>query len=259
MNNNNNNTVYEFDVNLICDFFLHMERQGPGSPDATVKALSFVDNLGHESHIADIGCGTGGQTFTLARNTMGTITAIDAFPGFIDKLNLHAERMNLQGRIKGMTGFMENLPFQRESLDLIWSEGAIYNIGFERGINEWRAFLKPGGYIAVSESCWFTDECPAEIHDYWMQNYSEIDTIPVKMAQMQKAGYMPVAAFALPENCWTEQYYLPMVDARKQFLRAHEGNKTAERFAEYLQLEESLYRKYKEYYGYVFFIGKKNR
>ncbi len=236
-----------------------MERQGPGSPDATVKALSFVDNLGHESHIADIGCGTGGQTFTLARNTMGTITAIDAFPGFIDKLNLRAGKMNLQDRIKGMTGFMENLPFQRESLDLIWSEGAIYNIGFERGINEWRAFLKPGGYIAVSESCWFTDERSAEIHDYWMQNYSEIDTIPVKMAQMQKAGYMPVAAFALPEKCWTEQYYLPMVDARKQFFRAHEGNKAAERFAEYLQLEESLYRKYKEYYGYVFFIGKKNR
>ncbi len=236
-----------------------MERQGPGSPDATVKALSFVDNLGHESHIADIGCGTGGQTFTLVRNTMGTITAIDAFPGFIDKLNLRAGKMNLQDRIKGMTGFMENLPFQRESLDLIWSEGAIYNIGFERGINEWRAFLKPGGYIAGSESCWFTDERSAEIHDYWMQNYSEIDTIPVKMAQMQKAGYMPVAAFALPEKCWTEQYYLPMVDARKQFFRAHEGNKAAERFAEYLQLEESLYRKYKEYYGYVFFIGKKNR
>lgn len=255
--NNNNNTVYEFDINLICDFFLHTERQGPGSPDTTAKALSFVDNLNHESRIADIDCGTGGQTFTLARNTTGTITALDAFPGFIDKLNLHAGRMNLQDRIKGVTGFMESLPFQRESLDLIWSEGAIYNIGFERGINEWRAFLKPGGYIAVSESCWFTEERPAEIHDYWMQNYSEIDTIPVKVAQMQKAGYIPVATFALPEDCWIEHYYLPMADARKRFLLAHEGNKAAERFVEYLQLEESLYLKYKKYYGYVFFIGKK--
>lgn len=257
MNNNNNNTVYEFDVNLICDFFLHTERQGPGSPGTTVKALSFVDNLSNESHIADIGCGTGGQTFMLARNTTGTITALDAFPGFIDKLNLHAGRMNLQDRIKGVTGFMESLPFQHESLDLIWSEGAIYNIGFERGINEWRAFLKPGGYIAVSESCWFTEERPAEIHDYWMQNYSEIDTIPAKVAQMQKAGYIPVATFALPENCWIEHYYLPMADARKRFLLAHEGNKAAERFVEYLQLEESLYHKYKKYYGYVFYIGKK--
>ncbi len=253
----NNNTVYEFDVNLICDFFLHTQRQGPGSPDATLKALSFVDNLNAASRIADIGCGTGGQTFTLAQNTAGTITAIDAFPGFIDKLNLNAAKLNLQNRIKGMTGTMENLPFERESLDLIWSEGAIYNIGFERGINEWRAYLKQGGYIAVSESCWFTDERPAEIHDYWMQNYSEIDTIPAKVAQLQKAGYIPVATFALPEYCWIEQYYVPMADAQRRFLKAHEGNKAAERFVEYLHLEEALYRRYKKYYGYMFFIGKK--
>ena len=43
--NNNNNTIYGFDVNLICDFFLNTKRQGPGSPDVALKALSFIDNL----------------------------------------------------------------------------------------------------------------------------------------------------------------------------------------------------------------------
>ena len=57
----------------------------------------------------------------------------------------------MQDRVKGIVGSMDNLPFQNEELDLIWSEGAIYNIGFERGLNEWRRYLKPGGYIAVSE------------------------------------------------------------------------------------------------------------
>ena len=201
---NNHDTVYEFDVNLICNFFLLTERQGPGSPAATRQALGFIDNLNSESRIADIGCGTGGQTFALAQNTTGTITALDLFPGFIEKLNLRAEKMNLQNRVKGITASMEALPFPHESLDLIWSEGAIYNIGFERGINEWRDYLKPGGYIAVSESAWFTEERPAEIHDYWMQNYSEMDTIPTKVTQLQKAGYVPVAIFALPEHCWIE-------------------------------------------------------
>jgi hypothetical protein len=28
---------------------------------------------------------------------------------------------------------------------------------------------------------------------------------------MQKAGYIPVASFILPENCWTEHYYQPQV------------------------------------------------
>ena len=43
-----------------------MERQGPGSPEVTLKALSFVDGLTDEYLIADIGCGTGGQTMVLA-------------------------------------------------------------------------------------------------------------------------------------------------------------------------------------------------
>lgn len=82
-----------------------------------------------------------------------------------------------------------------EELDLIWSEGAIYNIGFEYGLNLWRSFLKKGGYIAVSEVSWFTDERPAEINDFWMDAYPEINTIPNKLAQMQKAGIYSCSLF----------------------------------------------------------------
>jgi SAM-dependent methyltransferase len=107
-------------------------------------------------------------------------------------------------------GSMFNLPFQNEELDLIWSEGAIYNIGFECGINEWRKFLNTGGYIAVSEASWFTKERPAEIDEFWKDAYPEIETIPNKVVQMQKAGYIPVATFILPENCWTEHLTVKM-------------------------------------------------
>jgi len=34
-----------------------MERVGPGGPDATLKALSFIYNLTIDSQIADLGCG----------------------------------------------------------------------------------------------------------------------------------------------------------------------------------------------------------
>lgn len=81
---------------------------------------------------------------------------------------------------------MDHLPFQNEELDLIWSEGAIYNIGFERGMNEWNRFLKKNGFIAVTEVSWFTPERPAEIEDFWMDAYPEINTIPAKTAQMEK-------------------------------------------------------------------------
>ena len=254
---NENKSIHEFDFNLICEYFSSIERQGPGSPEITVKALSFIDNVTNISKIADIGCGTGGQTMVLAKNVLGNITGIDLFPYFINLFNKNAKDQNLNNRVKGLTSTMDNRPFQDEELGLIWSEGAIYNIGFERGLNEWNRFLKKGGYIAVSEATWFTTERPAEIQEFWQNAYPEIDTIPNKVAQMQKAGYIPVATFILPENAWTEHFFVPQAVAREKFREKYAGNKAAEQFIAYQQYEMELYYKYKDYYGYVFFIGKK--
>lgn len=129
---NENNTILGIDVHLICEFFLNTERQGPGSPEVTLKVLSFIDHLTDHSRIADLGCGTGGQTMTLARHAPGQITGLDFFPGFVERFNHNARELNLQERVKGIVGSMDALPFGEEELDLIWSEGAIYNIGFER-------------------------------------------------------------------------------------------------------------------------------
>lgn len=254
---NENKSIHDFDFNLICEYFASIERQGPGSPEITLKALGFIDNLTEKSRIADLGCGTGGQTMTLAQNAPGQITGLDLFPYFIDLFNRNARQLNLQDKVKGVVGSMDDLPFQKEELDLIWSEGAIYNIGFERGLNEWKPFLKKGGYIAVSEASWFTDERPAEINDFWIEAYPEIDTIPNKVGQMQKAGYIPVATFVLPENCWTEHFYALQAEAQEKFLKKYAGNKTAEKLIFYQRHETELYYKYKDFYGYVFYIGKK--
>ncbi len=254
---NENKSIHEFDFNLICEYFSLIERQGPGSRETTIKALSFIDNLNDKSLIADIGCGTGGQTMVLANNAPGNITGVDLFQKFIDIFNDNAQKMNLAERVKGITGSMDDLPFQSEEFDLIWSEGAIYNIGFERGLIEWNKFLKKGGYIAVTEASWFTDERPDEINTFWQEAYPGIDTIPNKVMQLQKSGYIPVATFILPENCWTDNFYVPQVKAQEVFLKKYKGNSTAEDLIANEIREAQLYSKYKEYYGYVFYIGKK--
>ena len=165
-------TIHEFDFSLICEYFSNVERQGPGSPEITIKALSFIDNLTPQSRIADLGCGTGGQTMTLAENAPGEVTGLDLFPNFINLFNRNAHKHGLADRVKGVVGSItEVLPFEKQSLDLIWSEGAIYNIGFERGMNQWKQYLKKGGFIAASEASWFTSERPAEIEDFWMAHY----------------------------------------------------------------------------------------
>jgi len=250
-------SIHEFDFNLICEYFSSLERQGPGSPEVTLKALSFIDNLNEKSRIADIGCGTGGQTITLAQNTPGHITGVDLFPTFIDLFTAHAKKFNLEDRMKGVVGSMDKLSFKDEELDLIWAEGSIYNIGFEKGLVEWRKFLKKGGYVTVSEASWFTEKRPEEIGTFWKDAYPEIDTIAKKVAVMQKAGYLPVAAFILPENCWVDNFYKPQIAAQENFLKKHAGSKTAEEFIANERREAELYGKYKEFYGYVFYIGKK--
>ena len=252
------NSIHDFDVNLIVEYYSKTERQGCGSPDVTIKALNFIDNLSSCSHIADIGCGTGGQTMVLASQFEGKITGVDLFPSFVDLFNRNAVQLKLDNRVKCIVGSMENLQFKNEELDIIWSEGAIYNIGFEKGLSEWRKYLKDDGHIVISEATWFTDERPAEIEEFWLDAYPGIDTIPNKIAQMQKAGYSPIASFVLPENCWTEHFYAPQVQPRKDFLKEHAGNKFAEGFIDNQRHEEQLYRKYSKYYGYAFYIGKKS-
>lgn len=250
--------IHEFDFSLICEYFSNVERQGPGSPEATIKALGFINNLTPRSLIVDLGCGTGGQTMTLAQNAPGEITGIDLFPDFISIFNRNARMLDLSNRVKGIIGSMaEALPFEQESLDLIWSEGAIYNIGFERGMNEWRQYLKKNGYIAVSEVSWLTNKRPGKIHDFWMEHYPEIDMICNKVAQMQNAGYVPVATFVLPENCWTEHYFAPCDKIQEAFIEKHAGNPTVRDFIAGQRQERELFHKYKEFYGYVFYIGKK--
>lgn len=257
--NNENSSIHDFDFELIAEYFSRYERQGPGSPEVTLKALSFIDNLKESSEILDIGCGTGTQTLILAENSPGFFTGLDLFPGFIDLFTRNARMKGLDNRAKGMLGDMTSLPFENRSFDLIWSEGAIYNIGFERGLKEWREFLKPGGYLAVSDATWFANERPEEIENFWKDAYPGIDILSSRISQMEKEGYLPVASFILPEACWTTHFYEPQVQGRKDFLEKYPDNPAVKIFLENEEREAELYAKYKDYYGYVFYIGKKYR
>jgi SAM-dependent methyltransferase len=254
---NKKHNIHKFGLNLICELHMGLERQGPGSPEATIKALSFLDGLNKDPRVADLGCGTGGQTMVMAQNIAGNITGVDFFPGFINIFNDNAKKLNLQERVKGIVGSMENLPFRKEEFDLIWSEGAIAGIGFEKGLNYWMDFLKKDGYIALTYESWFTDERPAEIEKWWVDNVPGISTIGNNISIMQKTGYSFVAAFTLPEKCWTNNYFVPREATGKALLEKYAGNKTVEDFIANMRYEAVLYSKYKQYYGYVFYIGKK--
>ncbi|MDL2250021.1 class I SAM-dependent methyltransferase, partial [Lachnospiraceae bacterium OttesenSCG-928-J05] len=236
---------------------LGLQRQGPGSDEMTLKALSFIDNLDESSKVADIGCGTGTQTITLAKNTPGDFIGVDMVQDFVDIFNSNIKMAELTDRVKGMVGDALSLPFTKDSFDLIWSEGMIDSLGFEKTLNFWNAFLKKGGYVAVTSPSWLTRNRPAEIAKFWTDAGSGLYAIEDNIASMQKVGYSFVSAFTLPENCWLEGYFTPRVNAEKMLLEKYSGNQVVEEYVKSMRYEVDLYRKNKADYGYVFYIGKK--
>ena len=254
---NDNHSINEFDFQLICEYFSSTDRQGPGSEACTLKAFSYLKDLPNNPHIADLGCGTGSSSLAIAKHNKVQITAIDLFPQFIEKLSVRTNQTILLGKIDTMVGDMGKLPFEKESFDAIWSEGAIYNIGFQRGIKEWYHFIKTYGYIAVTEATWLTNNRPKEIEDFWTDAYPEIDTLSNKVRQMEEAGYKNIITFVLPEDCWTKEYYIPQQKAQEIFLQKYMDNPTAQALITNQRYEAKLYQKYKEFYGYVFYIGQK--
>ena len=246
------------ELELLIDFYKNTKRQGPGSYLDTIQALNFMNiNKDQELKIADIGCGSGGQTITLAQNIKGQITAIDLFPDFLEELNIKSAELGLQDRIKTITKSMEELPFDNDELDIIWSEGAIYNIGFEAGIKNWKKHLKSGGYLGVSEITWITNSRPKEIEDFWNAEYPEIDTASDKIKLLEGNGYSPVGYFVLSQTSWLENFYNPMEKRCSAFLEKHNNSEMARNVVEGHKEEIRNYKKYKDYYSYGFYIAKK--
>jgi cyclopropane fatty-acyl-phospholipid synthase-like methyltransferase len=246
------------EIDLIIDLHKNTQRQGPGSEKDTLNALNLIGlSLDPEVKLADIGCGSGGQTLTLAQNLNGHITAVDLFPEFLDELNEKSKKLGLEGKIKTLKASMDNLPFMPGEFDVIWSEGAIYNMGFEKGIRNWKKFLKEGGYLALSEITWTTISRPQEIDDFWTSQYPEIDTAANKIKILESNGYSLVGYFILSEDSWIENYYKPLESQFGHFLKRNENSDLAKKVVRDYRSEIELYMKYKEYYSYGFFIAKK--
>lgn len=246
------------ELELIIDLHQNTERQGPGSEEDTLNALACVHlPQDQELNIADLGCGTGAQTFSLAKKLNASITAVDLFPEFLNVLQQKAQASGLSRKIRTLQKSMDVLPFKKEELDLIWSEGAIYNMGFEKGMKQWKDFLKVGGYLAVSEITWITPSRPKEIEDFWKAEYPEVDTASRKISQLENNGYALTGYFYLSPESWMDHYYTPLQANFEGFLRRHHHAPLAKKVVEAHRMEIELYQKYKEYYSYGFYIAKK--
>lgn len=246
------------ELELIVDFHKDAHQQGPGSENETKRALELTGiDKNKNLKIADIGCGTGSHTIVLAQNTNAQIVGVDLFPKFLDKLDDKAKELGLQDRITTLAKSMEELPFSNDEFDIIWSEGAIYNMGFEAGVKNWKDYLKTGGHLCVSEVTWITDSRPKELEDIWMKEYSEMDKASSKIKILEDNGFTLVGYFYLKQDSWIKNYYEPIKERLLKFLEQHNNSERAKAVVKEYKTEIEYYQKYKDYYSYGFYIARK--
>ncbi|GAB0150021.1 class I SAM-dependent methyltransferase [Marichromatium sp. PS1] len=247
------------DLRLLIDLHRDAARQGPGSDAETARALDLarIDRAA-PLRVADIGCGTGASTLALARLLPAAeITAVDLLPAFIEGLGARLARAGVAERVRPLCRSMDDLPFADAQFDLLWSEGAIYNLGFERGVEQWRRYLRPGGVLAVSEITWTTASRPPEVQAHWAADYPEIDTAAAKLAVLERHGYAPIGYLVLPESCWEAHYYRPLWDRFAAFLARHAGDERARAIVAAEEAEMALYAQYGAFYSYGFYVARR--
>jgi SAM-dependent methyltransferase len=236
------------------------DRQGPGG-DAETRLAITLSGLRQQQglRIADIGCGTGASTRVLARELDAVVTAVDFLPAFLARLEEIAVAEGLGGRIETLAAPMEELPFEDAAFDALWAEGAIYNMGFAKGLRAWRRFLKPGGILAVSELTWLTAERPAELTQHWAGEYAEVDTAAAKLRVLEENGFSPVGYFPLPVRCWLDNYYRPLQGRFASFLAQFDHADAAKAIVAAEEAEIALYERNREFVSYGFYVARKVR
>jgi len=245
-------------LSLLIDFHLESKRQGPGGDEQTQLALRLSDIAPQKPvRVADIGCGTGASTVLLAEALNASIAAVDFLPEFLSVLNETVRNKGLSEKIESVNASMDALEFDDNSFDLIWSEGAIYNIGFVIGIKSWRKFLKIGGILAVSELTWLQADIPAELREHWDDEYPEVDFASTKLRQLEDNGYRPKAYFVLPKECWLDNYYTPIEKRFANFMAKHNNSDAARSIVEAEKREIELYKRYSDYVSYGFYIAER--
>lgn len=235
-------------------FFESLPRQGPGDDRYTELLFKLLPNLPPDPKIADMGCGTGAQTLVLAQ-AGGIVTGIDLHQPFLSILTANAAKKGLGSRVSTLQCSMDKVPQEAGPFDLIWSEGAIYMIGFENGLKAWFPLLKPGGYIVVSEICWQVDDPPRELRDHPAPEISNMQTVEKNIMRVKKLGYRWIGSVLLPHEAWDtfDAYQSDLI----RLWREKKTDPLEERVLSDIEKDNELFKRHRGTYGDVFFLMQK--
>ena len=240
-------------IAALIDLHRGLNRQGPGDTDFSRRILQMLPELPAKPRIADLGCGSGAGTLLLAQHYQCQVKAVDFAAAFIEDLAARASQAELADLIVPICADMGALDWPAASVDLLWSEGAAYNLGFEPALKCWRPLLAPGGIAVISELSWFaeTSEIPEPAIAYWQAAYPLIGTEAENMARANRTGFRVLSTQRLPSQAWWANYYQPLRDRMAQM---NATTPALQAVVQEMEEEMDLFEQFSQFYGYTFYI-----
>jgi ubiquinone/menaquinone biosynthesis C-methylase UbiE len=244
-------------LEILFEIFGSPPRQGPGNLASARKALRHYENLPDAPEILDLCCGTEGQTLQLAELTQGSVIAVDQHSVSIEKLSQKLVQLGLTNRIQAQVGDMAELNMAQSSFDLIWSEGALYNIGIPRALSICAGLLRKGGYLVFTDAVWCRANPPDAVKAIFESDYPTMGTVADLVSLIESSPFELLNHFPLPPEAWWDDFYTPMERIIEEFLGKYADDPEALEILKQLAIEPAAHRKNSDYYNYEFFITRK--
>jgi SAM-dependent methyltransferase len=242
---------------IFFEVFETLPRQGPGSRTCAARALALCGDLPRSPAVIDLGCGVGGQTLHLAELTAGTIVAVDSHAPSIERLMARVAERGLSPRVSPVVGDLANLELPPGSFDLVWSEGALYNIGIENALRICRELLRPGGCLAFTDAVWRQENPPPEVKASFELDYPGMGWVPDVLAAIERCGFSLIGHFTLPDEAWWEDFYTPMQRRIEELRGRYADDGEALAVLDQLAQEPEMHQRHADYYAYEFFVARR--
>ena len=228
-----------------------LSKLGPGDDSHTRQMLHMLPRQDFRL-VVDAGCGTGRQSLVLARELDTLIHCVDTHRPFLDELWFRAEGAGLEHLVQTHHLDMRYLGAAFEGIDLLWSEGAAYNLGFASAMTAWAAAIKPEGCAVVSECSWLCNDPPPAARRFWQSSYPTMATVGENLRTAETSGFRCSSTHILPKSAWMEGYYEEL-EVRARNLIEHQDAMVQSLATGTLE-EIALFRTAGDSYGYVFYI-----
>lgn len=229
-----------------------MEKLGPGDNAHTLHVLRLLPRQDFRV-VVDAGCGSGRQTLVLAQALRTPVHAVDTHQPFLDDLVRRAGEAEIE-HVHVHCMDMQDIPevFQDQDIDLLWSEGGAYNIGFSNALETWAPALTSGGFVVVSELSWLKKPAPDAVTEFFRSAYPDMRSVEDNIATAEEAGYNVLATHTLPNEAWVDGYY-DILEPRAKALLDHPDSAVRD-FASETVKEIEVFHRSEGSYGYVFYV-----